>query len=418
MHKATIIPLESWAYSNPELRTKGANTNIGLFAEALIYYDTVYVEIGNQECFLNFVKWFTSQGKLDTLLGLLQDGIIKIYDYEFISIAIEKNGVYGIWNLQGQDQTGENIFEKRYLYNRDIESILPSKARHRIKVYNAFRGNVVEVKPESFSSSVENARLDYLNPERNSINLQAFVNEVYRYRGLRNPPEIKVQNKLTKEGYNLIEWGINLSDLSRTAGTILRFNPGTPLTAFAHSNRIIWSAASLNVDLYLSSPLSSLVNDKLYESSSRLLKPEFIVESLQKEVNFPNIQDLVNYRKIGIDEILEIRKKAKPFRIWLQDESEKDRNAIFAYHNEVAKTSGFSNSTRRIVYISGLFGGAAIGGAIGSSVPGPLGGVIGGVVGTGVSFVTDIIAKYGEGWKPIIFGNWYESRIEEYLNKK
>src|SRR5690606_25376929 len=119
-------------------------------------------------------------------------------------------------------------------------------------------------------------------------------------------------------------------------GPRLGFHLGMPLTALAICNRLIWSAAQLNLDLYLGSPMATLVGDKLYESQVKALKTENLIHQLNTEVEFPDIRRLVNQRKIGLDSILEIRKKSRKFREWLQQENDRDRNAIIAYHNEVA----------------------------------------------------------------------------------
>ena len=106
---------------------------------------------------------------------------------------------------------------------------------------------------------------------------------------------------------------------------------------------------------------------------------------------------------------LYLRKKAKKFRTWLQEESDRDRDAIIAYHNEVAKESGFTNVSRKALNLFGVLGGAAIGASVG--------GPVGAVVGSGAGYVLDIASKLGADWKPVVFGNWYRDRIEKVLKR-
>lgn len=417
MHSVALVPLASWAYAKPELLVKGQKANIGLIAEALIYYDTIYIETGNPECFRELVSWFISQNEYETFISLINDGIIKFYDYEFLTGAVSKNDIFEIFNLQSEKQTSGNMFEERYLYNHDIESILPNRKKARINLYKAIRGNIIEEKAEQYTTSVSNAREDYKDEKRNSLCIQAFIDEVYRYRNLGIPPQISAKITSNPENdLNTIDWGINFTGLSRQAGTILGFNNGTPLTAFALANRLVWSAAKDGFDLFLPTPMSRLVGDKLFESTAKTLKLENIIISLEKEVEFPNIQNLVNNNIINIKDILTIRKNAKKFRDWLQQESDRDRNAIFAYHSEVAKASGFSSTKKTILEIFGVLSGGALAGAIGAAIAGPVGGAVGGMAGSGLTFLTDIVSKLGQGWKPIVFGNWYEEKIKRIIS--
>jgi len=413
-HNSVLVPLETWAFSSPDIYIAGKEIDIGLFAESLIYYDNVYVVPGNPHFFSLFLKWFADQGKLEDLRHLVQDGTIKIYDYAFITTAIEKEGVYSIWNLQTAEQAERDVFEQRYLYNTEVERILPPKSRHRVKFYTAFRDSVIEAKAASFGNAVEDARKDLKDPERSSLIIQALVDELYSIKKIRNIPEIKATvNRNEASGINLIDWNIKFDILSEIVGYDLKLNSGTPLTANAHSNRFLWSAATMGCDLFLPKPMSRLVGDKLFESTRNNQKLKSIIENIQTEVEFPSIRQLTNNGSLSFADILEIRKKAIKFRTWLQMESERDRNAIIAYHNELAKDTGLSKFGRSSLKIFGIIGAGAIGGLIGGGVAGPVGGVLGGVAGSALNFATEVCSKIGESWKPVVFGNWLEERIKK-----
>lgn len=416
-HDSVLVPLETWAYSSPSLRSAGSIIDIGLFAEALIYYDCVIVNPTNQPQFANFLQWFINQNRLDDFYALLQEGSLKIYDYSFMTTVIEKEGSYSLWNIQDQIQAKENTFEQRFLYHQEIESLFP-KARHRSKLYSALRENVIEVKSEEFSNALENAREDYKDPRRNAIVVQSFVDELYKYKKLGRPPKIdaKVTASLDGSKHNLT-WNIDFNALAQLAGTEVNFHMGTPLTASAHSNRLIWSASNLESDLYLPSPMSTLVGDKLYESTQRISKSGKIIEDLKVEVEFPDIRRHVNSGQMDLDNLLKIRKKAKKFRVWLQQESERDRNAIIAYHNEVAKESGIKTGARKALSIFGILGGGAAGSAAGSLIAGPVGGALGGVAGGAVGYLADVTSKLGTNWRPVVFGQWLRKRIEDVIDE-
>ena len=416
-HKRAIVPIASWCYSSPDLRAEGKSVDLGLFAEALIYYETVAVNIWNQRQFAEFLKWFNVRDRLDDLLALVRDGAVQMYDYAFMTTAIQdkRAGTYSIINIQDTIQAQPHTFERRFLYHDSVEVLFP-KARQRKRLYEAFRGHVIEVKASNFDSLIENARQDYNDPLRNSLILQAFVDELYRIRGLGRPPQVTASVHNSEAGTkHRITWNINFSKLARIAGSKLNFHAGTPLTAGAHSNRLIWSAAQLSCDLYLGQPMGMLVGDKLYESTERIAKAGSVIEELKVKVEFPDIRALVNSGKIGFEEVLRIRNKARKFRDWLQDEADRDRDAIIAYHNETARELGIITASRRAFNIFGVIGGGAAGSVIGASIAGPLGAAVGGAAGSASGYLAEVVAKLGADWKPVVFGNWFHDRIKKLL---
>jgi hypothetical protein len=396
----------------------GRAIDVGLFAESLIYYDCILVNPTNQPQFASLIEWLQKEDAFEDFIAMVGDGTIKIYDYAFATSAIEKDGVYSIWNLQDPIQARTDTFEQRFLYHTSVESVLPAKSRHRRKIYEAFRGNVIEAHAEDFSSPVENARSDYKDSRRNSLILQAFVDELYRLKRLGHPPEVQVRVTPEETGdRHSIAWGIDFSELRRISGIELNFNAGTPLTASAHSNRLLWSAAQQNCDLYLPRPMSALVGDKLYESVEEVAKAGRIVEELKDKVEFPDVRNLVNSGELSFADVMAIRGNAQKFRSWLQTESERDRDAIIAYHHEVAKESGYTRGGRMALNLFGILGGGASGAYLGTVLGGPVGGAVGGVAGSAVAYLAELTAKIGADWKPVVFGDWMRDRIRESISK-
>ncbi len=351
---------------------------------------------------------------------MLHDGTIKIYEYSFISAAIydEKVKSYGLMNVQDEIQAKPNTFEQRFLYHKSVEAVLPKKGRHREKVYAAFRKGTIEAKADDFGKSIDNAREDFINPQRMSLITQVFVDEIYRIRKLGRPPQIHatiLPRGGTRHDINL---DIDLRKIIELAGPKLNFHPSTPLTAAALSNRLIWSAAKLNSDLYLPSPMSALIGDKLYESAEVVNKAGDVIEDLKAKVEFPDIRSLVNDGKLAFSDVLSIRNKAQKFRGWLQTESDRDRDAIIAYHNEVAREVGLLGASRKALSIFGAIGGSAIGTVIGASVDGALGGALGGAAGSSIGYLSDVASKFRANWKPVIFGNWLRDHIEQVIRDK
>lgn len=410
-NNSVLVPLESWAYASPELIGVGKIIDIGLFAESLIYYDSVIVNPSNQLQLAEFISWFINNGTLNDFYMLLKEGTLKIYEHSFISTAIKNDGQYSLWNIQDQLQEEPNSFEKRYLYHKSIEKLFP-KARHRKHLYSALRDNVIEVKAEEFSSAIENARADFNNPRRNSIIVQSFVDEIYKVHSLGRPPEIKATVVTSPDNtkHNL-KFNIDFTEINRLAGNGVDFQIQTPLTASAHSNRLIWSAATMGSDLFLPKPMSVLVGDKLYESNERINKTGDMIETLKEKVEFPDIRRLVNSNQITLREILKIRGKARKFREWLQQENGRDRDAIIAYHNEVAKEIGLIRGARKALSLFGVVGGSAVG----ATLAGPIGAGVGAAAGSAIGYLADVSSKIGQDWKPVVFGGWLNERIKKVV---
>jgi hypothetical protein len=413
-HSTALVPLESWSYNSPEIRREGKSIDIGLMAEALIYYDQLLLNITNQPQFAEFINWFVSQKKYGDLISLFQDETIKLYDYSFATSAIldAANNSYMIMNMQDSIQEQPNTFEQRFLYHQSLNGCFKNSSERK-KLYKSLRGKVIEVKAKDFGLSIENARQDYLDPRRNVLLLQALVDEAYPSLGLGIPPTITTTIEILP-GANRTTYNIDFEHLSRLLGAALNFHGGTPLTGIAHCNRLIWSAAQEKCDLYLGNPMANLVGDKLFESHLRNIKLKETIGELNQEVEFPDIRKLVNDGKIGLREILEIRKRAKNFRVWLQSESDRDRNAIIAYHNETAKQLGISTLGRKSLRMFGVLGFTLAETYLTytyTDLPTAL------VAGGASAFLIDVASKMDEDWKPIVFGNWIRGRIEKVLKE-
>jgi len=413
-HSKALVPLESWSYNSPEIRHVGKSVDIGLMAEALIYYDQVLVNVATQPQLAELINWFVAQNRYSDLLSLFKDDTIKLYDYGFRTAAFldASNNTYIIMNEQDPLSAQSNTFEQRFLYHQSLDSCFRN-SRERIKLYRALRGKVVEAKAKDFGPSIDNARSDHLDPRRSALLVQALVDEIYPYLGLKTPPTITTTIESLENG-NRTTYNISFDEISKRLGQQLNFHGGTPLTGIAHCNRLLWSASLESCDLYLGNPMANLVGDKLFESHLRNVKLKETIGELNQEVEFPDIRKLVNDGKIGLKEILEIRKKAKNFRVWLQSESDRDRNAIIAYHNETAKQLGISTLGRKSLRMFGILGFTLAETYLTytyTDLPTAL------VAGGASAFLIDVASKMDEDWKPVIFGNWVRDRIEKVLKE-
>jgi len=296
-----------------------------------------------------------------------------------------------------------------------IKKLLNTKS-HRNNLINTLSDRVIEVKASSFGDAVENARHDFQNYQRNTLLLQALVDEIYPMLKWGSPPEVKVALKKV-DGKVTATYNLDFNKISEALGKDLNFHNGTPLAGIGVCNKLLLSAANLNCDLYLGKPISTLVGDKLYETSFKYTKSRDVIEQLSAEVEFPDIRHLVNTGRLKLKEVMLIRKKGKKFRRWLQEERGRDRNAIIAYHNEVSKEADLTKFGRKSLRLFGLVSGVSTGALIMSNLPDVQGQIVGPVAGAGVQYLTNLLSKIGENWRPVVFGNWLKARIEKTLDK-
>ena len=163
--------------------------------------------------------------------------------------------------------------------------------------------------------------------------------------------------------------------------------------------------------------MSALVGDKLFEAATQIQKTREVIAQLEAKVEFPDVRSLVNQGTIGLAEVIEIRKRAGRFRKWLQEEGDRDRDAIIAYHNEVAQEAGFVSAGRRVLPILGFIGVPFVTTAVMAARGGAFGAPIGGASGAGVVFLATLASRIGAGRKPIVFGEWTKDRIARHVER-
>jgi hypothetical protein len=418
-HSRAFVPVDTGLCSSPELIEQNRSVDIGLIAEALLYYEQVLVSVANKHQFAELISRLIQQGlSFPQLIELIRENTIQIYNYAFYTLPFVRDNIVQLWNIQDPIMERPNSFSERFLDDENLNRCL-FDARQMNEFRESLNGKVIEVKASEFGASgIDNAWRDFLTPRRSELIVQALLDELYNLKALGPPPKVKatVHRSVASENLQHTTWNINFDELSKLMGPKLVLGPTVPLSAAVIGNRSIWSARSLNCDLYLPQPLSVIVGDKLLEAEQVAAKTRDVIDQLKAEVDFPNVRRLVNEGHLDFNNVLEIRKKAKRFRQWLQTEGQRDHSAIIAYHEEVARETGIIKFGRKALNLFGVLGGSAVGGMIGAKTKDPVSGAtIGGAVGSALTYVFDLGSKLGTDWKPVVFGNWFKDRIEKLL---
>jgi hypothetical protein len=422
-HTKAIVPMETWWYSSPELHEQNINIDMGLFAEALVYYDQLYVKAGNAHQFASFIEWFIKRDQHAILFRLINEGVIHFYHYAFSINPLVHPGGSTLYHINDPGMKEPNSFQRRIIESPEVVAAFSNPTLHA-KFCKALEGKIVEEKVEDFEHTIDNANADFTNQRRNRLLLQSLLDEMYIIKGLGEAPSVQSKVIHLPNGEVVINWGLDLDGIAKAFGIrgVEDRAPGgqvlasMSLTCAGIANDLLLSATRHNADLYLPSPLSIVTGDKLYEASlESTAKTQVVIDELQDQVEFPDLRREINENNVGIEDVIRVRNKGERFRKWLQDEAERDRGAIIAYHHEVAKEAGFTRGARKILRLFGVLGGPTSGAVIGALLtPNPVhGAAAGALIGESVKYLCEIGANIGTGWTPVVFGKWYKERISK-----
>jgi hypothetical protein len=464
-HAAALVPLATGYFQSPELFAKGRKADIGLFAESLIYYDTVYVHFDNPHQFADFISLLIQQGpSYEALNELLEEGILRFLNtvtvHPFMGYGLgPRTIVSSFQSFQPAGMAEPGYFSKRFLEFeglRDSFSGLGGLSTFDKTNFDKFcelaEKNSVVFSADDFGEDfIDNAYEDYLNPERNKLIFKEFLNEMFSVLRLGKVPNFDVRiremngdnydeiahnmrsavigRNLSNGGYTAyeVDYSIEVANLKSLESDKPIITVHTlPLSCAGMSNLYIKSAGNLRCDLFLPHPVSKVIGDKLYEInaldiSSNNLKGKNIIEKLETQVEFPKLRHLANLGEVDFNKVLEIRSKAKGVRECLQSNTDKDIAAFIAYHAEVAKQSGFTSIGKKSLKLFGVLTSLAWS------------------IFMEIQFKDDLVTKesaktfggkaieslfdygakkLGYDWKPICFGDWYKEEIARLLERQ
>jgi hypothetical protein len=399
-HDRVLVPIEVWEYNSPGLIGR-RSADLGLVAEALIYYDQVSVNPGTERQLDELVRWFVSAGRFNDLLALLEDGSLHIIHYS-VTAAVSHDGIYNIWNIQDQEQATGPDFMSRIAYRLRLEDILNTKRRARL--FRALQPVVTELKANDFEVPVVDARAALQDPARDDLLIQAVFDEVYREYGV-DAPVINCSVTSAANEQFTITANVDFNVLKEMTGGRVNFRPDLPIIGEAQSNRLLWTASEQDLDLYCGDVMGTVIGNKMETVDLQLSSHQGLVENLELQVDFPDIRAGVNSGQLDLGLVLEARKRGARFRQWLQREAERDRDALVAYHNEVAEASGLRQGVARALRLFGYVGPIAAG-SVAVVAPSVETGLLTVAAGGSSPFVVGLANRVAADWRPVVFGNW------------
>lgn len=430
-HKSALVPIGTGPYFSPDLFDQRRILDIGLLAEALLYYESVAIDVTAEAQVEGLLKWFDEQAKIPDLIALCRDGTLTFTGYNF-SVMPFSTRVRGVpmdvvtLALTGCKQGGDAAcYPLEYIMGGGPSQII-SNSQYVSELQAAVASHFLVHDATDYRTVSENAMHNSRITQRYSLVVQAFVDEISNLRQLPYQLEVSPTFGPAIQGWvniglpgevRLINLDQVVQEITPHLGNNITFDRQTVLCAECDCGRIIKSAILMNGDLYLGSPISSLAGDKLYESA-KYVGVEKIIDQLKAEVAFPDVRARVNSGDLTFSDVLRWRKHSIKFRAWLQDESERDRNAIIAYHNEFGPTSRVEKVGRKSLQLFGIVAGAVASQALMKSLDASFGNAdqlaigLGGAAG---GAMLEYLFEIGTGlprWKPVVFGKWLSDRIK------
>lgn len=432
-HSLAFVPVGAGYIQAADVLARGRHVDTGLLAESLVYYDRILVNVENPHQFAELIAWLVSHGlALDTITSLFSNGIFQVCDFAFTTNPYtefqgESVQIRELVHIQDERMAKPNSFSERYLEFEALRKIFNGNAQFESFV-TALENRIIEIKADEVGSPpIKNAYSDFLNPRRNALIAQEFVNEIFRIKSLGPAPKIEVSVTSLDDGRSQIAWNIPLHLLPAIdAETNINAAVTIPLSMAVQVNKYLWVANRQRCDLFLSRPISATVGDKLFEAAANApnLRIKNVIGELQAKVEFPDLRRYVNAEIIDFNRVLEIRRKAERFRKWLQTEAGREGDVMVAYLNELAKEAGFRNVGRRLLKVFGVLGSAALGSALasdeqlGPSVEIDSETFLEAAAESAATYLSDISSDLGTEWRPVIFGEWYSRKIAALLKKE
>jgi len=414
-HKTALVPIEAWEYNSPYLKYLGKAADIGVFAEAFIYYEKVYVVMSTPQQFEEFVMFFIKGNKVDALIELIKNKVINFFYYTFLSTAMNnpERREFSMWNF--------NFTKGKYPHSDFIRLIvnpanLPISSKRRHLLWKAIVDNVIDENSPEYDPPILDAKDAMQDGRKVSILIQAYLDDIYKKLKAGKPPIIETRiDSWTPEKWNIVT-NYNFTIVNDLTQSKMDFRQEMPLIGEVQSNRIIWTSLIKGYDLFLGDVMSQVVGNKFEEAEEKINKAENVIDELKARVEFPDIRSLVNNGLLGVEEIFNIRIHAEKFRIWLQQEGERDRDAIIAYHNEVTRASGISKSVSSTLKLFGIITGGLASPAYqlitndlsttSNLVAGGAGIMLGG-------FLNNVASSISKDWRPVVFGEWIKKELKK-----
>lgn len=398
--------------------------DIGRLAEALLYYDRVYVICGSSIDWSQVISWFSRSGAIQSLLQMAHDGTLIPCHHQFVAGAFTEGDVQGGMVFISNTSSSDLGFRAWACYPAARRSL--GMGRTAKEVVNALCSQAIEYSAPQFEPSIREAERTFFTPRRASLFMDTWLSTVYRMQGRHRAPTVEratITPTPLKNGGNghRVEFVLqpdSAAELSSYGITL----PGAEylLGDISHTNISIETAKRLGSDIWPAELCATFHAEKLLEASLVSNRSESDVSILKYEADFPDVRLLVNEGRLTAADIVAIRPSCARFRKWLGERGPRDASAIVAYHEEAASLLGLSNGAKRLLRMVGLtVAGTALGFVAAKYSHDPSTSLVtGAAVGPVSEYLLGLSNGFKTGWSPAVFNAELSSRIRDALSAR
>jgi hypothetical protein len=403
--RAVLVPLNTWFGSSPDLMRRGIKTDLGALAEALIYYDQMFVRVENQEQFYALFNWFKESAGVEKLLNLMNHGELSFYHHNFLSPPVYRrdSDSYDFINIQEEPKDRLDSF-RRHIVGGEMDRFFPTRRKLKSFWNTVKSGAVTVVDADVFGIEIEKAR-ELLEPNVMQSMIVHLMESLHKAGFIDEIPDVKVWAEDLSSGgrrYHFDNLDFNL--WKEKFGKEFNFGKHIPLAIASNTNRLLWSAANLQADLYTGSPTYEFLCDTLEETVKHFRETKRVLKRFEIDLEFPDIRSSVNQGLITASQVLRIREEAAAkFRTWLHKVADMERDEIVAYYNDFFSNLNLTERSTKYLKLAILVAVPSGSAAIGAQLSDPASAAIGTAVSTILSKM--LYEKIAGGWTPKVFGN-------------
>jgi hypothetical protein len=404
MDKASriLVPLEPWIGNGLDLRVKGKSADLGAFAESLVYYDQVLLNMTSRDQMSALLGWLAASDCIPLFMELLENSVVIPYYYDFFvtPIYIPENDAYSLrYNIQEKADSRFGLFRDTVIGRIDYFIV---KRKEQQRFIHLLENTTHLVSPDTYGKSGENAQELILDAVSCKNLIGSLLESLHENGLIESVPELSATAVVNSSGQRKISLNVDLAEIGKTIGKHYNVGRHTPFAIAVTANRLMWSAASEMADLSTSNPMYSFLCSNLENAVIHFGRTKYNLSRLIKEVDFPDIRHEVNMGHLSANQIIDMRKYSKEFRGWLHKETELDHDILVHYYNDLIKRFNIPPFVKKVLDITSVCTSAVISSVIGGQIDNQTGAVVGTAAG---SFLKDIVAKLDDGWSPKIFGN-------------
>lgn len=406
--KEVYVPLNCWAFQSPDEDEAGHKANLGALAEALLYYERVWLELSSPEQLAWLISRLAASGSLSDFCSAVSDGEVSFFVRNFFLLpATGRGGTTRLWYVS-DPRNDDHYFSRDVLRSEVVREAFPAPRVFR-EFARAAESSVVLAGSVAFQGAIDAAHLSLQDPRRVQQLGQHLADWHFRRKFGREAPLLKCGLVRTSPAAYNLEWSPSIESLESALGYELTgLRRHLPMSAMGEVHHLARTASILDSDIWGPPVMGGAVNDWLTEVSDPVSGSASTLE-VRRVLGLPDIARSVNSGQIPLATVLRWRTRSQKFRTWLQTIDPADVDELAAAIDDGAANLPATKAQRVAVdYALHSAAAAATYGIVETLAPGAgIGaGVLAAVASKSFGDAGVLTGRLVAGWSPTVFSRW------------